>query len=141
MLRGLRIGMQCTGAKEAVIGIKEKYLDVIDYLTPLLPSDVRISPLNDSYPAGDEFILVHDITQKVIPPGGLPKDVGTVVCNVETLINIGYDKPVTHKYLTIAGAVKNPVTLRLPVGITIGESIELAGGATGFPEIHANEGA
>ena len=130
MLRGLRIGMQCTGAKEAVIGIKEKYLDVIDYLTPLLPSDVRISPLNDSYPAGDEFILVHDITQKVIPPGGLPKDVGTVVCNVETLINIGYDKPVTHKYLTIAGAVKNPVTLRLPVGITIGESIELAGGAT-----------
>ena len=130
MLRGLRIGMQCTGSKEAVIGIKEKYHDVIDSLQPLLPADVRTFPLNDSYPAGDEFILVYDITKRVIPPGGLPKDVGTVVVNVETLINIGYDKPVTHKYLTIAGAVKNPVTLRLPVGISIGESIELAGGAT-----------
>lgn len=130
MLRGLRIGMDCTGSTEAVVGIKEKYRDVIDSLQPMLPKDVRIFPLNDSYPAGDEFILVHDITRKVIPPGGLPKDVGAVVCNVETLINIGYDKPVTHKYLTIAGAVKNPLTLRLPVGITIGEVIEIAGGAT-----------
>jgi len=130
MLRGMRIGMQCTGAKQAGIGIKEKYHDVIDSLQPMLPPDARIFPLNDSYPAGDEFILVHDITKRVIPPGGLPKDVGCVVVNVETLINIGYDKPVTHKYLTIAGAVKNPVTLRLPVGISIREAIELAGGAT-----------
>ena len=129
-MRGLRIGMQCTGAKEAVIGIKEKYHDVIDSLQSRLPPDVRTFPLNDSYPAGDEFILVHDITGRVIPPGGLPKDVDTVVVNVETLINIGYDKPVTHKYLTVAGAVKTPVTLRLPVGITIRESIEAAGGAT-----------
>jgi Na+-translocating ferredoxin:NAD+ oxidoreductase RnfC subunit len=130
MMRGLHIGMQCTGSTEAVIGIKEKYHDVIDALQPKLPKDVRIFPLNDSYPAGDEFILVHDITKRVIPPGGLPKDVGTAVVNVETLINIGYDKPVTHKYLTVAGAVNNPVTLRLPVGITIRESIELAGGST-----------
>jgi len=130
MFRGLRVAMDCTGAKEAVVGIKEKYHDVIDALQSKLPAGVRTFPLNDSYPAGDEFILVHDITNRVIPPGGLPKDVGCVVVNVETLINIGYDKPVTHKYLTIAGAVKNPVTLRLPVGITIRESIELAGGAT-----------
>jgi len=130
MMRGLRIGMQCTSAKEAVIGIKEKYHDVIDSLQSRLPPDVRTFPLNDSYPAGDEFILVHDITGRVIPPGGLPKDVDTVVVNVETLMNIGYDKPVTHKYLTVAGAVKTPVTLRLPVGITIRESIEAAGGAT-----------
>lgn len=130
MMRGLRIGMECTGSKEAVIGIKEKYHDVIDSLQPKLPPGVRTFPLNDSYPAGDEFILVHDITKRVIPPGGLPKDVGTVVVNVETLMNIGYDKPVTHKYLTIAGAVKNPITPKLPVGISIGEAIEFAGGAT-----------
>ena len=39
------------------------------------------------------------------------------MANVETLINIGLDQPVTHKYLTVAGAVANPVTLRVPVGI------------------------
>jgi Na+-translocating ferredoxin:NAD+ oxidoreductase RnfC subunit len=60
----------------------------------------------------------------------LPKDVDAAVANVETLMNIGLDRPVTHKYLTVAGAVANPVTLRVPVGITIGEVIEAAGGAT-----------
>jgi Na+-translocating ferredoxin:NAD+ oxidoreductase RnfC subunit len=130
MFAGLRIAMQCTGSHEAVIGIKDKYHDVIDALTPRLPPGVRIFPLTDTYPAGDEFLMVHDITGRVIPPGGLPRDVGTVVCNVETLVNIGEDRPVTHKYLTVAGAVARPVTLRVPVGVTIGEVIEAAGGAT-----------
>jgi Na+-translocating ferredoxin:NAD+ oxidoreductase RnfC subunit len=69
------------------------------------------------------------VTGRVIPPGGLPKDVDAMVANVETLMNIGLDRPVTHKYLTVAGAVATR-TLRVPVGITIGEVIEAAGGAT-----------
>jgi Na+-translocating ferredoxin:NAD+ oxidoreductase RnfC subunit len=130
MLAGIRIAMQCAGASEAVIGIKNKYHDVIDALTPKLPAGMRIFPLTDTYPAGDEFLLVHDITGRIIPPGGLPKDVGAAVCNVETLVNIGQDRPVTHKYLTVAGAVATPVTLRVPVGISIRETIDAAGGAT-----------
>ncbi len=130
MFDGLRIAMESTGASEGVIGIKEKYTGVIEALAPRLPSGVRIFPLKDVYPAGDEFILVHDITGRVIPPGGLPKDADVAVSNVETLVNIGLDRPVTHKYLTVAGAVVNPVTLRVPVGIAMGEAIAAAGGAT-----------
>ncbi len=70
------------------------------------------------------------VTGRVIPPGGLPKDVDTVVANVETLMNIGLDRPVTHKYLTVAGAVANPVTVRVPIGISIGEVLAAAGGRT-----------
>ena len=133
MLRGLQVAMSSVGAREAVIGIKNKYDDVMASLKPLLPEGVRIFPISDTYPAGDEFILVHDITGKVIPPGGLPKDVGAAVTNVETLVNIGWDRPVTHKYLTVAGAVKTPVTLRVPVGLSLAEAIEAAGGATVAP--------
>jgi len=133
MLAGLKLAMECVGASEAVIGIKNKYDDVMRELKPALPDGVRIAPLSDSYPAGDEFILVHDITGKIIPPGGLPKDVGAAVTNVETLVNIGLDRPVTHKYLTVAGAVKDPVTLRVPVGLSLREAIEAAGGATVAP--------
>ena len=129
-LRGLRMAMEMVGAAEGVIGIKEKYLDIIAALEEQAPEGVRVVPLPDVYPAGDEFILVHMVTGRVIPPGGLPKDVGAVVSNVETLMNIGLDRPVTHKYLTVAGAVETPVTLRVPVGISIGEVIEAAGGAT-----------
>jgi Na+-translocating ferredoxin:NAD+ oxidoreductase RnfC subunit len=129
-LRGLRMTMEIVGAREAAIGIKEKYHEIIAALERVVPPGVRVVPLPDVYPAGDEFILVHLVTGRVIPPGGLPKDVDVAVSNVETLINIGLDQPVTHKYLTVAGAVENPVTLRVPVGITIGEVIEAAGGAT-----------
>jgi Na+-translocating ferredoxin:NAD+ oxidoreductase RnfC subunit len=45
-------------------------------------------------------------------------------------MNIGLDQPVTHKYLTVAGAVLRPVTVRAPIGISIGEVIEAAGGIT-----------
>ena len=129
-LSGLQMTMEMVGAREAAIGIKEKYHEIIAALELSVPPGVRVVPLPDVYPAGDEFILVHLITGRVIPPGGLPKDVDVAVSNVETLINIGLDQPVTHKFLTVAGAVETPVTLRVPVGISIGEVIEAAGGAT-----------
>ncbi|HID23310.1 MAG TPA: NADH dehydrogenase subunit, partial [Planctomycetaceae bacterium] len=69
---------------------------------------------------------------RVIPPGGLPLHVGAVVINVETALNVSKaaERPVTEKYLTVGGAVAEPVTLRVPVGITLGECLEAAGGPT-----------
>lgn len=133
MLTGLRAAMERVGARRGVIGIKEKYEEVIHSLHPLLPNDMEICPLRDAYPAGDEFILVYDVTGRVIPPGGLPLDVGAVVSNVETLINIARNRPVTRKYLTVAGAVAEPVTLHVPIGMAFGELIRAAGGATVNP--------
>jgi Na+-translocating ferredoxin:NAD+ oxidoreductase RnfC subunit len=129
MLRGLRAVMRIVSAGEGIVGIKEKYTAVMDGLAPRLPERTRILSLRDTYPAGDEFLLVHDAIGRVIPPGGLPRDVGAVVLNVETLVNIGLDRPVTHKYLTVAGAVRTPVTLCVPVGTRIGDLIDAAGGA------------
>ncbi len=133
MFRGLLLAMNLVGAAEGVVGVKEKYSDIIETIASQAPGGVRVKPLPDIYPAGDEFILVHEVTGRVIPPGGLPKDVGAVVSNVETLVNIGLDRPVTHKYLTVAGAVKAPVTLRVPIGMTFGEVIQQAGGPSVEP--------
>lgn len=129
-LRGMRSAMAMVGASEGAVGVKEKYHDIIAELEAKAPAEIRVVPLPDSYPAGDEFILVHLVTGRVIPPGGLPKDVGAAVANVETLMNIGLNRPVTHKYLTVAGAVATPMTLRVPIGVTIGEVIEAAGRPT-----------
>jgi Na+-translocating ferredoxin:NAD+ oxidoreductase RnfC subunit len=129
-LQGMKLAMEMVGASQGAIGIKDKYHEIIQDLERIAPAGVRVVPLPDCYPAGDEFILVHLVTGRVIPPGGLPKDVDAVVSNVETLINIAEDRPVTHKYLTVAGAVENPCTLRVPVGVTIGEVIAAAGGTT-----------
>jgi Na+-translocating ferredoxin:NAD+ oxidoreductase RnfC subunit len=130
MLAGLRTAMERVGAKRAVVGVKEKYDEVIRALAEEVPGDVQVHPLRDTYPAGDEFVLVYDVTGRVIPPGGLPLDVGVLVQNVETLVNLGLARPVTHKYLTVAGAVARPCTLRVPLGVSLGAVVAAAGGAT-----------
>lgn len=129
VLAGLVAARELVGAREAVVGIKGKYHDVIDQLSGTLPRGVRIKELSDTYPAGDEFILVYDVTGKIIPPGKIPLAVGCVVINVETALNIAAARPVTEKFLTVAGAVQSPATVRVPVGSTYAEAIALAGGA------------
>jgi Na+-translocating ferredoxin:NAD+ oxidoreductase RnfC subunit len=136
VIAGLSQAAELVGATDVVIGIKGKYADVIEQLTPRLGPGMRIVPLSDSYPSGDEFILVYDVTGRIVPPGGIPLDVGCVTLNVETALNIARDQPVIEKYLTVAGAVAEPCTLAVPVGITYAEAIALAGGATtGDPQV------
>ncbi|MCX7017655.1 MAG: SLBB domain-containing protein [Candidatus Sumerlaeota bacterium] len=128
VIRGMQAAREMVGARKCLIGIKNKYEGVISRLEKILPADFQIVPLADVYPAGDEFILVYDATGRMIPPGGLPLDVGCVVNNVETMLNIARNRPVTRKYLTITGAVKDPCTLCVPVGISVREVIDAAGG-------------
>lgn len=132
VLTGLAAARQLVGARQAIIGIKEKYHEIIEQLQCRLPKGMELARLPDSYPAGDEMILVYDVLGRVVPPGGLPLDVGAVVINVETAFNIAHsvEQPVTEKYLTVGGAVQQPVTLRVPVGISIGECVSAAGGPT-----------
>jgi len=132
VIEGTVAAMRLVGAGRGVIGIKEKYGDVIDLLRPKLPGGMEIAPLRDAYPAGDEFILVYDVLRRVIPPGGIPLAVGAVVLNVETAMNVARSPewPVTEKYLSVAGAVAEPVTLRVPVGVTLAECVAAAGGPT-----------
>ncbi len=130
VLAGMTAAMQLTGASRGIVGIKGKYHDVIDRLSTRLPSGITIQSLHDSYPTGDEFILVYDCIGRIIPPGGLPRDVGAVVMNVETAMNVARDLGVTRKFLSVVGAVAEPVTVDVPVGVTFAECIALAGGAT-----------
>ena len=44
--------------------------------------------LGDFYPSGDEYELVYTATGRLIPPAGIPLQVGCVVSNVETLYNV-----------------------------------------------------
>ncbi|HNV68564.1 MAG TPA: SLBB domain-containing protein, partial [Candidatus Ozemobacteraceae bacterium] len=125
---GLSLAMQLTGAKQAHIAVKKKYADLVKHLEKTLPDPrMKVLPLGDFYPAGDEYELVYEAAQRLIPFGGIPLNVGCVVSNVETLTLLGRGKPFTHKIFTIAGAVPNPVTVSVPVGITVREALALAG--------------
>jgi Na+-translocating ferredoxin:NAD+ oxidoreductase RnfC subunit len=134
LVKGMQLAAAAVGAKAVVIGIKGKKKHAVEAVTAACKgTNVRVHLLGDYYPAGDEYDLVYEVTGRLIPPAGIPIQVGAVVNNVETFINIAAaaeGKPLTHKMLTIAGAVKSPVTLRVPVGTTYRDCIEAAGGLT-----------
>ncbi len=132
VLAGTLAAMHLVGAARGVIGIKEKYHDVCALVESKAPRGIDIAALADAYPAGDEMILVYDVLGRVVPPGAIPLAVGAVVINVETALNVALAprQPVTEKFLTIGGAVAEPVTLRVPVGVTLAECVAAAGGAT-----------
>ena len=121
VLEGFKIAMQLTGAREGIIGIKEKHHEEIQLLQSRVSGNSRVQPIEDVYPAGDEVTLIYMTTGRIVPAGALPLSVGCVVQNVETLYNIGANKPVVSKFVSVAGAVEEPATVEVPVGTSYAE--------------------
>jgi electron transport complex protein RnfC len=87
------------------------------------------------YPSGGEDQLVQLVTNREVPSGGLPTDVGCLVQNVGTaaavhdwIIN---NVPLISRVTTVTGdGVANPINVRARIGTTINEIIETTGGYT-----------
>ncbi len=124
------------GASEVIIAVKPAYEEAVNSVNSHLGefSKTRIGFLPEIYPAGDEVVTIYETTGRVVNPGALPITVGCIVFNVETIYNVyrawKENAPVTHKYITFAGEVRNPCTLKAPLGITYGELLQMVGGAT-----------
>ena len=136
IVEGLRLVMEQTGAKEGIIALKKHYEGAVKALGAAIEpfGQLRLHLLREYYPAGDEQQIVYEVTGRVVPTGGLPLDVGAVVCNASTLLNVAdaaAGKKVVEKYVTVGGAVRTPRTFKVPVGISCRELLEAAGGTDG----------
>ena len=127
---------ETVGASEAIIGIKRSYTQTVNALKQHIEEfpGMRIHLLDEVYPMGDEVVLIYEATGRVVRPGGLPIEQGVAVFNVETLYNVyravESGKPVTDKYVSVVAEVNKPVTVRVPLGCTLEEVVEQAGGIT-----------
>lgn len=136
VVAGLRLIMRVSGADRGCIAVKEKYDSIIRVLTEALDGapDVTVFPLGDFYPAGDEYVLVHEIAGRLVPAGGIPPQIDCLVENVETTVNIfravERQVPVTRRVLTCAGEVARPSVITAHIGTPLREIIRLCGGAT-----------
>jgi Na+-translocating ferredoxin:NAD+ oxidoreductase RnfC subunit len=134
ILSGMTAMMEATGAQSGKFGVKTKNAESIEALRHAKQNDrIEFVMLGDFYPSGDEYELVYTATGRLIPPAGIPLQVGCVVNNVETLYNVHYalaDKPVTQKFLSVCGAVREPKSFWAPVGMSFRDLIAAAGGAT-----------
>jgi Na+-translocating ferredoxin:NAD+ oxidoreductase RnfC subunit len=134
IVSGMNLMMEATRAKRGKFGLKEKNPAAVEAIRAHLGSaPIDMVLLGDFYPSGDEYELVHIATGRLIPPAGIPLQVGCVVNNVETLYNIhlaSQGTPVTRKFMSVTGAVKEPKSFWVPVGTSFREVLELVGGAT-----------
>lgn len=127
---------ETVGASKAIIGIKRSYTQTVNALKQHIEEfpGMRIHLLDEVYPMGDEVVLIYEATGRVVRPGGLPIEQGVAVFNVETLYNVyravESGKPVTDKYVSVVAEVNKPVTVRVPLGCTLEEVVEQAGGIT-----------
>ena len=127
--------VRAVGAERGIIAVKAHYKSTVEALESEISDypELSICKLRSVYPAGDELILIKEVTGRVVDPGQLPITAGVTVFNAETVYNVhcalnGF--PVTHKFVTVAGEVANPITLRVPIGTKISELISAAGGET-----------
>ncbi|MBN4056532.1 MAG: proton-conducting membrane transporter [Alkaliphilus sp.] len=120
-------------AEHLVLGLKKKYKKEIEILKESiakLNSKVELHYLENVFPVGDEHILVYEVTNREVPPKGIPIDVGVVVANVGTVANVCKaleDRVETHKIVTVIGEVKNPMLLEVPIGTKVETCLEFAG--------------
>ena len=123
-------------AGEAVIGIKAEYKSAVKAIERYIDAypNMRIHLLDSAYPMGDEVVLIYEATGRVIRPGGLPIEEGVAVFNVETVYNawraVEKKTPVTDQLVSGVGVVEHPVTVRVPLGASIRDTVAYAGKIT-----------
>ena len=134
MLEGLALMRGAVGAAKAVVALKRKRKEQVAILEELSRKrgDFTLHLLDDVYPAGDEHLLVEEVTGRVVPQGGIPPQVSVVVSNVTTLWRVALSnegRAFTERYVTVVGEVRRPGTLMVPIGTSVRALIEACGGA------------
>ncbi len=120
------------------IGIECNKPDAIEIFTKAIKATpfaagMKIAPLHTKYPQGGERQLIKAVLDKNVPTGGVPPMIGVLVSNVATAAAIAeavaMNSPLTHRAVTVSGnGIKNPGNFYAPIGMAVGELIELAGG-------------
>ena len=135
---GLKIIMRVTDVHRGFIGIEMNKPDAIEVMREAAKSeaDIEVAPLKVKYPQGWENMLIKAILDREVPPGGLPLDIGVVVCNVGTAaaisdaVRLGH--PLIERVVSVTGpAIAEPKNLRVRIGTPFSDLIEQCGGFKG----------
>lgn len=135
IIKGFESAGRFIEAKKALIGVKGKHKEVVAILKERITAlnmdhFVEVKEMDDVYPAGDEQVLVYELTGRTVPEAGIPIQVGCVVINSETALNIyeaSLGHAVTEKFITLAGDIPNRTTVKVPVGTPILDVLKLSG--------------
>ncbi len=134
LISGLKIIMKLLGLGSAHIAMENNKPAAAKALERALdPRDgIVLKLLPAKYPQGAEKQLIHAITGREVPSGGLPASVGCAVFNAATCKAI-HDAvyggmPLIRRIVTVSGdIVMEPKNLMVPIGTSFNELMEAVG--------------
>lgn len=140
-VRGLKYCMEISNAAKGVFAIKAKNTKAVETIREAIKEEenITIFLLPDIYPMGEERAIVREVLGKLLDPTQLPSAADAIVINVETMLRVAeaieLRKPCFSKNVTVIGKLNGGnqphVFMDVPVGVSVGDLIEKAGGIDG----------
>ncbi|MBR4692984.1 MAG: electron transport complex subunit RsxC [Oscillospiraceae bacterium] len=137
VIYGLKAVMKAVDAPKGIIVIEDNKPDAVELLKSKVEgaADLEVVVARTKYPQGAEKMLIKRVMGRMVPSGGLPADVGAVVCNVSTVKAISdaiqTGMPLIERVVTVTGErIKNPGNFIIKVGTSVQEVVDYCGGIT-----------
>ena len=137
IIYGLKAIMKAVNAPKGVIVIEDNKADAIAQFEEKLADEANIEVVTarTKYPQGAEKMLIKRVMGRMVPSGGLPADVGAVVCNVSTAkaicdaITTGM--PLIERVVTVTGDyIASPKNFIAKIGTNVADLVSACGGIT-----------
>jgi len=140
VIAGVKLARKAAACSRVLIGIEDNKPKAIEAMHQALRAcrdgeNIEVIPVKTKYPQGGERQLIQALCKKNVPTAGIPPMIGICVLNVATCAAIAEavvcQAPLTHRVVTVTGcAIAKPGNYYVPVGMSVGDLIEQAGGLT-----------
>ncbi|MGI5978229.1 MAG: 4Fe-4S dicluster domain-containing protein [Oscillospiraceae bacterium] len=120
------------GSKRTVIAVRADDRSAEQALAKAIAdahASVELFCTEPIYPADDEMVLTWLVTGRVIPERGTVRDVRCALISIGEALDILAaleGTAVTDRYLTVTGAVKEPLLLKVPLGTRLSVCVKAA---------------
>ena len=137
VIYGLKAIVKAVGAQRGIIVIEDNKPDAVTLFEHKLAGQEgrEVVTAKTKYPQGAEKMLIKRVLGRQVPSGGLPADVGAVVCNVSTAkaisdaIRLGM--PLIERIVSITGRrIANKANFITKIGTNTADMIAACGGIT-----------
>ena len=134
IIQGMQILAHALDVKHMLIGIENNKPEAIEIMQSASAEfnniDVRVVPTK--YPSGGEKQLIQLLTDRQVPSGGLPADLGIVVQNVGTAFAVKRaiidGLPLIDRVVTVTGeSITSPQNLWVPFGTQVKDLLSYTG--------------
>ena len=147
ILDGIKQVLHWCKIPEAIIGMEDNTPEAFEVMKNCLneaenqawaKGKVKLQKVKATYPQGAEKVMIANLTNRQVPSGGLPHDVGCLVMNVGSIKELAKflatGHPLTSRLITLDGPALNRSGLyRVPIGARISDILDISGGLCKVP--------